>query len=94
MPEPTLHALFTGRAADGRGPQEAGRTREVFFMLRQEYSEHPVRRDHPHEATMSVNDRHSRLSLANRTPCGHLLIDARDDNRGFAIHKRLDVGVC
>jgi hypothetical protein len=43
---------------------------------------------------MSVNDRQSGFSMANRAPRGNLLIDARCDNRGSAIHQRFHLGVC
>jgi hypothetical protein len=82
-----VHGLFTGRAADGRGPQKAGRTSEVFFMLRQEHAEQPARRDDPHKAAISVNDGQGRFSMANRAPYGHLLVDARRDHRGSTIHQ-------
>ena len=63
-------------------------------MLRQEYLQQPVRRDHPHEVAMSVNDSQSGFSMANRAPRGNLLVDARRDNRGSTIHQRFHLGVC
>jgi hypothetical protein len=43
---------------------------------------------------MSVNDSQGGFSMANRAPRGNLLIDARGDNRGSAVHQRFHLGVC
>ena len=88
MSEATLHWLFTGRPGHRRRFQKATKTREVFFMLRQEYCDQPVRRNDSHEVAVSVDDSQSRFSMANRAPRGNLLVDARRDNRGSTIHKR------
>jgi hypothetical protein len=58
-----------------------------------EYSQQPVRRNHPDEVALSVNDSQSGFSMANRAPRGNLLIDARGDNRGSGVHQRFHVGL-
>jgi len=89
-----MHWLFTSRPGDRRGSQEACRPIEVFFVLRQEYSQQPVRRDHPDEVALSVNDSQSGFSMANRAPRGNLLIDPWGDNRGSGVHQRFHLGIC